>query len=91
MGSQCTSVAFTTRLIEAGMDPSVGGGRRRTGHALAEATVGLFKNELIWREGPWRDVDHVEIETLTWVDWFSAEWPHEYLDDLTPAKTEELH
>lgn len=39
----------------------------------------------------WRDVDHVEIEALTWVDWFNTERAHEYLDDLTPARAEELH
>ena len=88
-GSQYTSVAFTTRLIDAGVDPSVGS--VGDAYALAETTVGSFKNELIWREGPWRDVDHVEIETLTWVDWFNTDRPHEYLDDLTPARAEELH
>lgn len=50
------------------------------GSALAETTVGSFKNELIWREGPWRGVEHVEVETLNWVDWFN-ERPHEYLGD----------
>lgn len=90
-GSVYTSVAFTTRLIEAGVDPSVGSVGDALDNALAETTVGSFKNELIWREGPWRDVDHVEIETLTWVDWFNTERPHEYLDDLTPARAEQLH
>ena len=83
-GSQYTSVAFTTRLVDAGVDPSVGSVGDALDNALAETTVGSFKNELIWREGPWRDGDHVEIETLTWVDWFNTERPHEYLDDLTP-------
>jgi putative transposase len=35
--------------------------------------------------------EHVEIEALNWVDWFNTERPHEYLDDLTPARAEELH
>ena len=73
------------------MDPSVGSVGDAYDNALAETTVGSFKNELIGREGPWRDVDHVEIETLTWVDWFNNERPHEYLADLTPARAEELH
>jgi putative transposase len=60
-------------------------------NALAETTVGSFKNELIRRQGPWRDVDHVEIGTLNWVDWFNNERPHEYLADLTPAHAEALH
>lgn len=53
--------------------------------------MGSFKNELIRRQGPWRDVDHVEVETLNWVDWFNHQRPHEYLDDLTPVAAEELH
>jgi putative transposase len=40
---------------------------------------------------PWRDVDHVEVETLNWVDWFNSQRPHEYLDDLTPVAAEQLH
>lgn len=46
--------AFTTRLIEAGGDPSVGSVGDELDNALAETTVGSFKNELIWREGPWQ-------------------------------------
>lgn len=43
------------------------------------------------RQGPWRDIDHVDIETLNWVDWFNTEGPHESLADLTPAAAEKLH
>lgn len=90
-GSQYTSIAFTTRLIDAGVDPSVGSVGDAYDNALAETTVGSFKNELIRRQGPWRGVDHIEIETLNWVDWFNTERPHEFLDDLTPARIEEHH
>jgi putative transposase len=90
-GSQYTSIAFTTRLIDAGVDPSVGSVGDALDNALAETTVSSFKNELIRRQGPWKDVDHVEIETLNWVDWFNNERPHDYLDDLTPITVEELH
>ena len=89
--SQYTSVALTERLIEAGADPSVGSVGDALDNALAETTVGSFKTELIRRQGPWRDIDHVEIETLTWVDFFNTERPHEYLDDLTPVAVENLH
>jgi putative transposase len=90
-GSQYTSIAFTTRLIDAGVDASVGSVADAYDNALAETTVGSFKNELIRRQGPWRDVDHVEIGTLNWVDWFNNERLHEYLADLTPADAEALH
>ena len=60
-------------------------------NALAETTVGSFKNELIRRQGPWRDINHVEIATGEWVLWFNTERPHEYLDDFTPEAVEKLH
>lgn len=90
-GSQYTSIAFTARLLDADVDPSVGSVGDAFDNALAETTVGSFKNELIRRQGPWRDVDHVEIQTLHWVDWFNTERPHEFLDDHTPARIEQLH
>jgi putative transposase len=90
-GSQYTSIAFTQRLVDAGVDPSVGSVGDAFDNALAETTVGSFKTELIRRCGPWRDVEHIEIETLHWVDWFNTERPHDYLNDLAPAAAEELH
>jgi len=56
-------------------------------NASAETTVGSFKNELIRRQGPWRDVNHVEIATAQRVLWFNTERPHEYLDDFTPRRS----
>jgi len=50
-----------------------------------------YKAELIRPEGPWREVEHVELETLNWVDFFNNERPHGALDDLTPMRAEELH
>ena len=90
-GSQYTSVAFTQRLIDEGVDPSVGSVGDALDNALAETTVGSFKNELIRRQGPWRDVNQVELATAEWVVWFNTEHPHEYLDDFTPEAVEKLH
>ena len=90
-GSQYTSFAFTERLIEAGVDPSVGSVGDAYDNALAESQIGAYKTELIRPEGPWRDLEHVEIETLHWVDWFNTERPHESIDDLTPVQVEEVH
>ena len=90
-GSQYTSVAFTQRLIDEGVDPSVGSVGDALDNALAETTVGSFKNELIRRQGPWRDVNQVELATAEWVVWFNTERPHEYLDDFTPEAAEKLH
>ena len=90
-GSQHTSVALTDRLLDEGIDSSVGSVGDALDIALAETTVGSFKNELIRRQGPWRDVDQVELGTAQWVAWFNTERPHEHLDDLTPETVEKLH
>ena len=62
-GSQYTSFAFTSRLLEAGVDPSVGSVGDAYDNAIAESQIGVYKTELIRPEGPWRDVEHVEFET----------------------------
>jgi putative transposase len=90
-GSQYVSIAFTQRLADAGIDPSVGSVGDAYDNALAETTVGSFKTEQINRNGPWRDINAVEVATLEWVDFFNTVRPHEYLDDLTPAAAEKLH
>lgn len=90
-GSQYTSFAFTNRLVEAGVDPSVGSVGDAYDNALAESQIGLYKAELIRPEGPWRGVEHVEIETLNYVHWFNHERPHGAVDDLPPALVEQIH
>jgi putative transposase len=89
-GSQYTSIAFTQRLIEAGVDASVGSVGDAYDNALAESQIGLYKSELINRQ-PWKDVEHVEIGTLDWVHWFNTERTHESIDDLTPIQAEQFH
>jgi putative transposase len=88
---QYTSFAFTSRLIEAGVDASVGSVGDAYDNALAESQIGIYKSELIRPDGPWRGVEHVELETMAWVDWFNTERPHESVDDLTPIQAEEVH
>ena len=81
---------MTQRLVDERIDPSVGSVGDAY-DALAETTVRSFKNELIRRQGPWRDVNQVEVRALQWIDWFNTERPHEHLDDLTSAQAEEPH
>lgn len=90
-GSQYTSFAFTQRLIDAGVDGSVGSVGDAYDNALAESQIGAYKTELIRPEGPWRDVDHVELATLHWVHWFNHERIHGSIDDLTPVDIETAH
>lgn len=90
-GSQYVSFALTQRLVEAGIDPSVGSNHDPYDNALAESTIGLFKAEPIRPEGPWHNVEHVELETLRWVDFNNTIRPHEAPDDPTPMQAQGLH
>jgi putative transposase len=90
-GSQYTSIAFTERLADAGIDPSVGAVGDALDNALAESVIGLFKTELIRRRGPWRTVEHVEAATLAWVDWFNQHRLLEVNGDLPPIELEHAH
>ena len=74
-GVQYLSIRYTERLAEAGAVGSVGSRGDSYDNALAEAVNGLYKSELIHRQGPWRSVDHVELGTSRWVDW----WNHRRL------------
>ena len=70
-GSQYTSFAYTTRLIQAGVDDSVGSVGDAYDNALAETTIGLYKAEVIDRGKPWKTMADVELATLEWVDWYN--------------------
>jgi putative transposase len=90
-GSQYTSIAFTSRLLDAGVDASVGTVGDAYDNALAETTIGLFKTELIHRRGPWRTRDQIELATLEYVDWYNHRRPHRAAADLPPAEFENLY
>ena len=55
------SIRYTERLLEAGIESSVGSVGDSYDNALAETIIGLFKSEIIRRRGPWRNVEHVEL------------------------------
>lgn len=82
------SVAYTERLGEIGALASIGSIGDSYDNALAESVNGLYKTELIRRRGPWRHADHVELETLAWVDWFNNRRLHSELGDIPPAEFE---
>ena len=67
-GSRHTSLALGERLAAAGIGPSVGVGSSFD-NALAGTINGLHKTERIKKQGPWRNVDQVEIAAAEWVDW----------------------
>ncbi len=67
-GSPYVSIRYTERLLEAGIEPSVGSVGDSYDNALAETVIGLFKTEVIRRRSPWRSLEAVEYATLEWVD-----------------------
>jgi putative transposase len=87
-GSQYTSIAFTERLAQAGIAPSIGSVADAYDNALAESTIGLFKTELITRHGPWKTFTDVEFATAEWVDWYNHRRLHGALGHTTPAEHE---
>src|SRR3990170_6664986 len=70
-GVQYLSIRYTERLAEAGIATSVGSRGDSYDNALAESVIGLYKAELVYRRGPWRGRDDLELATLQWVDWFN--------------------
>lgn len=70
------------------MEPSVGSVGDSYDNALAETINGLYKAELIWRGGPWRNVEQVEFATLEWVDWFNNRRLLEPIGNIPPAEAE---
>lgn len=87
-GSQYLSLAYTDRLAELGIAPSVGSRGDSYDNALAEAVNAAYKTELINRAKPWRCVDDVELATAQWVAWYNQERLHEALGYHTPAEYE---
>ena len=70
-GSQYVSIRYTERLDQASIQPSVGSKGDSYDNALAETINGLYKAELIHRQGPWKTRESVELATLQWVHWFN--------------------
>ena len=87
-GVQYVSIRYTERLLEAGIEPSVGSVGDSYDNALAETINGLFKTEVIRRRGPWRNLEAVEFATLEWVDWYNNRRLLEPIGNVPPAEAE---
>ena len=70
-GVQYLSMRYTERLIDAGIEPSVGSRGDSYDNALAESVIGLYKTEVIRQRERWTSLEAVEFATLRWVDWFN--------------------
>jgi putative transposase len=87
-GGQYLAIRYTERLLEAGIEPSVGSVGDSYDNALAETINGLFKTEVIRRRGPWRSMEAVEFATLEWVDWYNNRRLLEPIGNMPPVEAE---
>lgn len=60
----------------------------RPGNKGLEATLTLYKAELIHRRGPWKTRESVELATLQWVHWFNHTRLLTPIGGIPPAEAE---
>lgn len=90
-GVQYLSIRYTERLADAGAVCSVGSRGDSYDNALAEAVNGLYKAEVIRKNGPWRSLEQVELATAEWVDWWNHKRLHSATNNIPPAEFEALY
>ena len=85
-GSQYTSLAFSQKLLDHGVNGSIGRVGTAYDNALMESTIGLFKTELIHpREALWASRQEVETALMAWVSWFDRDRLHSALGYVSPV------
>ena len=92
-GSQYTAVHFGETLSLSGLRPSIGSVGDAYDNALAETTIGLYKNECIradspFRRGPLRNRSDVDLITADYVGWFNQQRLMHRLGRIPPAEAE---
>lgn len=89
-GSQYTSVAYTERIRDLGMEPSIGSVGDALDNAMAESWVGTIKAELI-QGRIMTGFEQAEHEILGWISWYNRERLHEELGHRPPIEFEADH
>jgi hypothetical protein len=76
-----------------GLPQALGGQHRRQlrQYALAETINSLYKTEVVRKKGPWKTVEALEWETLSWVHWFNQTRLLEPIGHIPPAEFEALY
>jgi putative transposase len=94
-GVQYLSIRYSDRLATNQIVASVGSKGDSFDNAMAESFNGLYKWELIYRQGPWQGLEDVEWATLEYVDWFNHRRLHGQITPgpgyTTPAAHEANH
>lgn len=93
-GSQYTSIRFGEALLLEGLAASVGSVGDAYDNALAESTIGLYKNECVrkgspFMTGPLKQLADVEKATMNWVHWYNTERLHSTLSMIPPDEFEQ--
>ena len=88
---QYLSIRYSDKLIEAGIEVSVGSVGDSYDNALAETINGLYKTEVIRHRGPWKNIDEVKYATLDWVDWFNNRRILEPIGNIPPVEYERIY
>ena len=60
-------------------------------NAMAESVIGLYKTEVIQKQGPWKHRQAVEFATLAWVDWFNNRRLLEPIGNIPPVELEQAY
>jgi len=55
---------------------------------MAESFFASLEAELMNRQGPWRSVEQVELETAAWVLWWNSGRLHSACGGVPPAEYE---
>jgi putative transposase len=90
-GVQYLSIRYGERLEEAQATASVGAKGDSYDNALMESHNDLYEWELIHRRDDWRDADHVEWETLCYIDWFNNRRLHGANGMIPPVELEDAY
>ena len=95
-GSQYTSVRCGETLALSGLVASIGTVGDAYDNALAETTIGLYKNEAVrsdspFRRGPLRRLADVELLTAEWVHWYNTDRIMHRLGRIPPIEYEQIH
>lgn len=88
---QYLSIRYTERLAEAGVVTSVGSRGDSYANAMAESVNGLYKTELVRKQGPWSALEDLEFATLKWVNWYNHRRLFGALGYVPPVEYEANH
>lgn len=89
--NQYTAIRYAERLADAGALASIGTVGDSYDNAMAESAIGLYKNECVKIDGPFRTIEELELATLSWVHWFNNYRLHSSIGYLTPIEKEQQY